>query len=108
MEHIAVETNRYASQKIKSEFSNKSRLNFWNDTDSVEIERFLRIALWMRLVKYPKITDYWSKKPMYANKLNSVMSRNRFELLLRMIHFNDNEQCDNADVYINFHHSLKN
>lgn len=28
---------------------------------------------------------------MYYNKIKSLMSRNRFQLLLKMIHFNDNE-----------------
>ena len=49
--------------------------------------------MWMGIVKLPDISLYWSKDPAYLQTLpSSVMSRNRFELLLRMLHFNDNER----------------
>ena len=47
----------------------------------------------MTIVKLPEINLYWSKDPAYSQTLpSSIMPRNRFELLLRMLHFNDNKK----------------
>jgi len=36
--------------------------------------------------------DYLSNDPLYKNDfLSHLMTRNRFELLMRMLHFNDNQ-----------------
>lgn len=44
------------------------------------------------------ITSYWSNKHIYKNILApSVMSRNRFELLLRLLHFSNNENMIPGD-----------
>lgn len=47
----------------------------------------------MGIVKLPAIYTYWSKDLFYKNAfVPQVMSRNRFQLLLKMIHFaNDDE-----------------
>lgn len=96
--YMVEETNRYAFQTIpKENFASKSRLKQWKDVDCLEMEKFLGILLWMGLNKMPKITDYWSKSPLYKNEVKNVMSRNRFELLLRMWHFSDNEKCPAND-----------
>ncbi|CAH1980584.1 unnamed protein product [Acanthoscelides obtectus] len=40
----------------------------------------------------PNIQAYWSREAMSKNSMASkVMTRNRFELLLRMLHFADNQ-----------------
>ncbi|CAH2011971.1 unnamed protein product [Acanthoscelides obtectus] len=78
---IVLETNRYARQC-------KNR---------VEITTFFGIVRYMGLARLPKMTDYWSKNPLYSNKVSCKMSRNRFELLLRVLHFNDNEIIDKND-----------
>ncbi|XP_028968650.1 piggyBac transposable element-derived protein 4-like [Galendromus occidentalis] len=62
------------------------------------MRKFLGLLMYMGLVKYPNITDYWRKDCLYRNELvASAMSRNRFQLLLRFIHFSDNEEADIAD-----------
>ena len=46
----------------------------------------------MGLVNMPTMECFWSKKQVYNyNFVKSNMARNRFFLLLRMLHFNDNE-----------------
>jgi regulator of sigma D len=67
-----------------------SRIHTWKDTDQEEIEVFLGILLWMGLCRYPKISDYWSQNKIYSRNIRQYMSRNRFEILLRMLHFSDN------------------
>ena len=53
----------------------------------------------MGLVKYPSASEYWSRNPMFANQFcPKVMSRNRFQLLLRFFHFEDNENFKSANA----------
>lgn len=49
------------------------------------------IILWMGLARFPDMSDYWSKSALYKNEIKSKLSRNRFELLLRSLHFSDND-----------------
>jgi len=46
-------------------------------------------------MKLPKISSYWCTYSQSSPK--TVMSRNRFELLLRFLHFNNNEETDKND-----------
>ena len=60
--------------------------------------QFLGLAMFMGLVKYPSISCYWNKKPIYTSDFCSkVMSRNRFQLLLRFVHFADNESPQDSE-----------
>jgi hypothetical protein len=67
--------------------SANSRLANWQDTDVNEMKKFIGILIWMGLVKLPTIANYWSNDALYRNGIAStVMTRNRFQLLLRMWH----------------------
>ncbi|XP_076641679.1 piggyBac transposable element-derived protein 4 [Halictus rubicundus] len=49
----------------------------------------------MGLMKLPAICLYWSHDPVYMQTFpKKIMSRNRFELLLRMLHFADNRNSN--------------
>ena len=92
------ETNRYAEQQIKEKITNESiithsRLNDWTETNIEEMHVFLGILLWMGLDKKPSLSYYWSRLPLYNSGASKYMSRNRFELLLRMWYFTNNEDC---------------
>lgn len=92
IDYLVLETNRYASQKINQEqISSGSRLKKWRDTDRVEMMNFFGIVMWIGLVKMPNLACYWSENLLYANKVSDIMSRNRFEILLRMFHAANNE-----------------
>ena len=90
------ETNRNAQQNLHaSPASPASRILQWKDTDVDEIRRFIGIVLWMGLVNMPSIAHYWSRDCLYRNGIaNTTMTRNRFQLLLRMWHFADNSEMD--------------
>jgi hypothetical protein len=52
----------------------------------------------MGIVRMNSLRDYWSRKWILKTDVaRSVMSRNRFEILLKMLHFSDNEQCREGD-----------
>lgn len=91
--HIVLETNRYAEQCKTRNNLPKSRIKTWANTTSDEIERFFGIIMWMGLFQLPSIESYWRTSFLYSNKIKSLMSRNRFQLLLKMIHFNNNEDA---------------
>lgn len=96
---IVTETNIYAEQTIKrNRITRHSRLNKWIPTDAEEMKNFFGLFMWMGLVRMGNITSYWSTKLVYKNTIApSVMSRNRFELLLRLLHFSNNENIIPGD-----------
>lgn len=96
---ICNQTNIYATQSVMAaDATPSSRLHDWIPTTNNEIRKFLGLVAWMGLVKMPKIADYWSNDNLFHNNFaKNVMSRNRFEMLLRMFHFNDNLLADTSD-----------
>jgi len=101
-ELMVVETNRNAEQFLsKSRLTKFSRFSKWPPTNVDEIEKFMGLLLWFGLVQVPSLESYWSTKIRYKNNVApKIMSRNRFELLLRFWHFADNEKTlDNDRIY---------
>lgn len=99
---MVVETNRNAEQFLsKSRLTKSSRFSKWSPTNVDEIEKFMGLLLWFGLVQMPSLESYWSTKIRYKNNVApKIMSRNRFELLLRFWHFADNEKTpDNDRIY---------
>lgn len=97
IEYIVDETNRYATQEINSRKNKKpkARENAWKPTNAEEMKKFLGILLYMGLKVVPKISFYWSTDIFYKNcVIPKVMSRNRFELLLKFLHFSDNQTAN--------------
>lgn len=89
---IAKQTNLYF-QFVNSQnvTKHKSRLNRWTDTDCKEMYCFFAINLLMSQVKKPCLNGYWSQEwlrltPAFAQQ----MPRDRYLLLLRLLHFTDN------------------
>ncbi|KAJ8949766.1 hypothetical protein NQ314_008119 [Rhamnusium bicolor] len=63
------------------------------------MKKFIGIVGYMGLVKLPRLESYWCKrKKIYSTSVvGKVMSRNRFELLLNLWHFSDNDMCPEGD-----------
>lgn len=96
---IVQQTNLYAQQKLVQKTpSQKSKSKSWVATDAREMEIFFGILIWMGLVKTPQLRDYWSKNFLFQNNVCKIMTRNRFEQLLSMWHFSDNDQVHNAEI----------
>ena len=56
------------------------------------ILRFIALIITMGVVNYPSIQHYWSTKwPFTTSTFSSVMSRDRFLLLLKFLHLANNE-----------------
>lgn len=88
---IVSRTNEYGQIQKEKAIQNKEtnkRVVKWRDTSLNEIKQFLAVVLYMGLVHLPSIPDYWSRSPLYCNKIiPSIISRNRFQILLNSIHF---------------------
>lgn len=100
LQHIVECTNAFAMTKITrtAEASKNARIRSWSETNLAEMKHFFCLILYMGLVKLPKIADYWSKDEiMGQNFPRTVMSRNRFELLLQMIHFSQDDDNNQSD-----------
>lgn len=91
-DHIVEETNRFAEQVMAKTPNKSCRLKKWQPTNCFEMKRFFGILIWMGLVKLPQLSLYWSNTKTFEQTfIKSIMSRNRFEILLRMLHFANND-----------------
>lgn len=92
-ELVTEETNRYARQMLSSaELKPKSRFHKWCSITILEMKAFFALHLSMALVEKHEIEDYWSTFWITATPgFASVMSRNRFEMILSFLHFANND-----------------
>nr|XP_004207578.2 piggyBac transposable element-derived protein 4-like [Hydra vulgaris] len=92
---LVVETNGYASQFFTANPDNSS---LWEETNVAEIKTFIAVILLIGVIYKAKLSMYWSKDVLYNTPIFSeVNSRNRFNILLRFFHFNNNED-ENYDA----------
>ncbi|XP_055918628.1 piggyBac transposable element-derived protein 4-like [Eupeodes corollae] len=89
---IVLQTNLNANQSLsRSTVTRRSRMKKWDDTNVPEIRKFLGLVIYIAIIKYPAISLYWKTNQFYKNNfVPHVMSRNRFQLLLKCIHFAGN------------------
>ena len=98
MDLIATETNQYARQFLEERLVNlMARLHSkeWIDTDSNAIKAFLALLL-MQVVNHKSDRQHYFIKRalLYSPFFAEVMDKNRFILLSKFLHFNDNQQYD--------------
>lgn len=97
--NIVTETNRYYSQVvISTDVSAKSKLNKWVDTTTSEMYTFLATVMLMGHTKKNSLKQYWSTDPLLSTPFfGQVFSQDRFLLLLRMLHFCNNDDQPEGD-----------
>ena len=90
---ITIETNRYAQQFLAShDLQPNSRFHEWYDVTIPEMKAFMALHLSMGLVEKHDLADYWSEfGPTFTPGFGKIMSRNRFQIILSFLHFNNNE-----------------
>ena len=90
--HIKFQTNLYNQQR---QLDCKKKII---EVSVAEILKVLGIVSMMGIHKWPNRRMYWAP----ATKVNSIseaMTRNRFEDILRILHFNDNSLADNNKLH---------
>ena len=96
---VVAQTNLYAQQDIAKRLpSSSSRLQKWVPTNAVEMRKFLGLIMYMGLCRFGEIRDFWHSCELYTQNLApKTMSRNRFQILLQSLHFEDNSKLDKND-----------
>ncbi|KAJ8303668.1 hypothetical protein KUTeg_018778 [Tegillarca granosa] len=96
MSILVEETNRYARQMLTNTIRPHSRMNKWEDVTEDEMSAFIGLWLSMGIIRKPTMASYWetNKKTLLLNTpaFSKVMRRDRFQLILKCLHANDNER----------------
>lgn len=92
MQYTAEQSNLYFRFTCeKEEVQDSSRLKRWTDTDYRELYCFIAVNFLMAQTKKNVIHDYWTNDKLLTTPIfKQIMSRDRYLLLLRMLHFADN------------------
>ena len=95
IEIVVDQTNLYTQQqivKMPRPITKHARSEEWKPVTVIEMKKFLGLIFVTGIVRKPKLELYWStargifQTPIFSQ----TMSRNRFQLIQRYLHFNDN------------------
>lgn len=92
LELIVRETNQYAEELFLSKNTNeKSRITYWKLLTPAELKTFIGLVLHMGTIRVNRLQDYWKKHWLFnLTGFSNYMSRDRFMIILRCLHFNKN------------------
>ena len=96
---IVCETNRFKDQTVgQTPITRNSIMKNWKPVTKKCIEQFLGLLILFGMNKQPTFASYWSRSQIYGNQLaQSTMSRNRFQLIMKFLHFANNQNSDQND-----------
>ena len=90
-ELLVAETNRFTVQF----FENQNLTSYTSEWVSVTIDElkvFIGLVMLMGIIHKPSINLYWATDALYHTSIFfQVMNHNRFNLILKFLHFNNNE-----------------
>lgn len=88
LESVARETNQYAEQVFLSESTTEnSRICQWKPLNLIELKTFLGLLFHTGVVKMPTFQHYWRTDKLFRTCFGEYMSRDRFLIILRCLHF---------------------
>ncbi|XP_058509216.1 piggyBac transposable element-derived protein 4-like [Solea solea] len=99
LQHIVDQTNLYASQYIRAQPDSLpySRANAWKPVSVPELKTFFGLSFLTGYVKKPNLELYWSVDEVDATPyFSKTMSRNRFQMIWRFLHYNNNNESQDA------------
>ena len=94
IQQIVRETNGYAEQYKNVQgnlFPFRSLVRLWTPVTESEIYTVLGLFLLLGIVQKPTARSYFSKRRLITPGFADVISRERFELICKFLHFVDNE-----------------
>ncbi|XP_068115852.1 piggyBac transposable element-derived protein 4-like [Hyperolius riggenbachi] len=92
LQHIVQQSNLYATQYISDNPTTRFAAR-WTPTNVPELKVFIGLTLNMGLEKKPQLCDYWARNPIICMPVYAAtMKRERYEMLIKCLHFNDNTQ----------------
>jgi len=94
IEIIVDQTNLYAEKqtvKMPHPVTNHAHSEECKTGTVIKIKKFLSLIFITGIVRKPKLELYWSMRGIFQTPIfPQTMSRNRFQLIQRYLHFNDN------------------
>ena len=105
-EHIEIavdQANLYAQQivKIPHPVTKHARSEEWKPVTVIEMKKFLGLIFVTGIVRKLKLELYWSTRGIFQTPIFSqTMSRNRFQLIQRYLHFNDNNAAGTNEDHL--------
>lgn len=92
LQNMVFYTNLYAEQFLaRCPLPEYSQGHAWHPTNTHEIKRFLALTIAMDLHEGHTLASYWDTTSIISIPLfSAIMPINRYQILLRFLHFNDN------------------
>lgn len=88
---IVEETNAYALEIFLNRTNENARINCWVDTNRAELKIFFGLFFHMGTIRLSRLEDYWKTSGLFNIPfIRETMSRNRFMLIFRALHFTRN------------------
>jgi len=97
---VVDETNRYADQYLEEhpEKADDSYVGRWTAVTVQEMKLFFGLLILTGMVRKGSLSSYWSIEELISTPLFSkVMTRDRFLLIMRFLHFNNNDDYNPDD-----------
>ncbi|XP_052236071.1 piggyBac transposable element-derived protein 4-like [Dreissena polymorpha] len=89
-QHMVTETNRYA-EKERTRNPPPPFAPCWVPVDIPAMKAFIGLCFCMGVLRLPSRNDYWRvKKRMFRTAFNTIMPRDKFNLIWRYLHLTDN------------------
>lgn len=100
LQTIVAKTNRYAFDFFCGPTTEpQSRIHRWKDLTIDELKKFIGLLLHTGTFKLNRLNDYWKTNRMFnLSCFREHMSRDRFLLIMRCIHFSQTNEEVGVDV----------
>jgi len=91
------ETNKYAEYEFLRLAANpRSRISLWKPVTLKEMLTFIGLVIHTGTIQLSRINDYWKKHHLFnLTCFSNHMSRDRYLLIMRNLHFSDNSADSN-------------
>lgn len=96
LQMVVDETNSFAVRLlVRPGTTDKSRITRWKDITVEELKIFLGLVLHTGTITLSRLCDYWNTGPLFDIPVfRKFMSRNRFLIIMRCLHFSSEEDPD--------------
>jgi len=110
IEIVVDQTNLYAQQQIAKmprPVTKHVRSEEWKPVTVIERKKFFGLIFATGIVRKPKLELCWSRRGIFQTPIfQQTMSRNRFQLIQRYLHCNDNNAAGANEDRLYRHHHL--
>jgi len=92
---IVKQTNNYRIHVLYENVQSHSRISFWKETTTAEMKVLMGEVFLMSIIKSNRINDCWRRDYLFNLPFGQFMSRDRFLIILRCMHFASERHSSN-------------